>query len=245
MTAPVHRDPLQRLIVATGRQLARRPYLSASVAVHAGLLGLLYAFGSYQLALSQRAADAVEVASSLRATREASTAKRLQDLRTIKELLEQSAGREEAGTEAAQAFEAPPQTPQEALERARELAQAIDKLDQEMRAEELAKLTGSPKPPPAEAQATGDAASAPAAEAVQAAGPPGGSGASAPVTAEAVAGEVAALEAKARETLARRLKRLEARAEGMQVARPIRPRPPCCWTRCTTARTSACSAGAT
>ncbi|HEY9108202.1 MAG TPA: cell envelope integrity protein TolA [Roseateles sp.] len=217
MNAALQRDPLVRLVVAIGRQLAHRPYLSASVALHAVVLGLLYAFGSYELALSQQAADAVEVASSLRATQQASTAKRLQDLQTIKELLEKSAGREEARSEPAPAAEAPPQTPQEALQRARELAREIDALDKDIQAEELARLTGKPKPPveaasaaaqPAgesQPQAAGDAASEPVAAA------------SAPVTAEAAAGEVAALESKARETLARRLKRLEAKANGVQV----------------------------
>jgi hypothetical protein len=210
-TAPVQRDPLARLMVAIGRQVARRPYLSMSVGLHAVMLGLLYAFGSYQLELRQGAADAVEVSSSLRATREASTAKRLQDLQAIKELLEQSAGREHAGAEPGKAAQAPPQTPQEALARAQELAKAIDKVDQEIRAEELARLTGKPKPPHA---ADAASAAAPLAADGQA---PGGAAASAPVTAEAAAGEVAVLEAKARETLARRLKRLQAKADGVQV----------------------------
>jgi hypothetical protein len=240
MNAPLQQGPLGRLFLAIGTQLLRRPYLSASVALHAAVLGLLAAFGSYELALRQGAADAVEVASSLRATREASTAKRLQDLQTIKELLEKSAGREETKPEPGSAAEAPPQTPQEALARARELAQAIEKLDEDIRAEELAKLTGSPKPPAgtasvaapaqpvAQAQAgmaAGEAASTPGAAPPMAeasggrlsAAGPAASGAAASVSAEAAAGEVAALETKARETLAKRLKRLEAKANGVQV----------------------------
>jgi hypothetical protein len=227
MNASLQRDPLVRLAVAIGRQLARRPYLTASVALHAVVLGLLYAFGSYQLALSQQAADAVEVASSLRATHEANTTKRLQDLQTIKELLEKFAGREEARPEPGGAAEAPPQTPQEALERARELAREIDALDKDIRAEELARLTGKPPaqasdtasaPAAAESlpQPIGDAASE-ASGARVAVASPGGAAASAPVTAEAAAGEVAALESKARATLAKRLKRLEAKANGVQV----------------------------
>ena len=222
MTAYVHRDPLLRLLGAAGRQLARRPYLSASVALHAVALGLLYAFGSYQLGLSQQASEAVEVASSLRATQEASTTKRLQDLQTIKELLEKSAGREEARPEPGSAADAPPQTPQEALARARELAKEIETLDKDIQAEELAKLTGKPKPPePAREsppQAAADAASEPGAAPEMAQRPQQPAAeASAPVTAEAVAGEVATLESKARETLAKRLKRLEAKANGVQV----------------------------
>lgn len=218
MSAPaLQRDPLVRLVVAIGRHLARLPFLSASVALHAVVLGLLYAFGSYELALSQQAAEAVEVASSLRATHEASTTKRLQDLQTIKELLEKSAGREEARPEPGSAAEAPPQTPQEALERARELSKEIETLDKDIQAGELARLTGKSKPPVEAASAAAQPAveSQPQAAADAASEPD--AAASAPVTAEAAAGEVAALESKARETLARRLKRLEAKANGVQV----------------------------
>ncbi|MDR7271517.1 hypothetical protein J2X20_004185 [Pelomonas saccharophila] len=233
MTAELHRSPLLWLIAAAGRQLARRPYLSLSVALHAALLALLYGFGSYQLALSQGASDAVEVASSLRATHEAGTAKRLQDLQTIKELLEKSAGRDESPPGPGPAAEPPPQTPEEALARARELARKIETLDKEIQAEELAKLTGPPKALPAdeaassvprqptEPEAGGNAASRPGevAEVQKRPAPPGAeaSGASAPVTAETAAGEVAELEAKARATLAKRLKRLEAKQNGVQV----------------------------
>ena len=77
----MRRAPLLFLIVAAARQLVRRPYLSLSVAAHAALLALLYYVGSYQVALREQAA---EVASSLRATSQASSAKRLQDLQTRK-----------------------------------------------------------------------------------------------------------------------------------------------------------------
>ncbi|MES1264052.1 MAG: hypothetical protein ABUU24_00175, partial [Variovorax sp.] len=60
-------------------QVARRPYLSLSVFAHAVLLALLYYYGSYQPEQRQQEAD---VASSLRATTVASTAKRLKDLQT-------------------------------------------------------------------------------------------------------------------------------------------------------------------
>jgi hypothetical protein len=230
MTAPVIRNPWMWLVRAMGRQIARRPYLSLSVGVHGVVLALLYSFGNYQLQLRQRAADAVEVESSLRATQEASTAKRLQDLQAIKELLEKSAGRDEARLEPDSTAEVPPQTPQEALERARELAREIETLDKDIQAEELARLTGRPRPPePARPQAAGHAASEPGVAAKLAQQPtaeasgaqavvvsPSGA-ASAPVTAKAAAGEVATLESKARETLARRLKRLEAKANGVQV----------------------------
>src|SRR5450830_582087 len=98
MSVDFGRSPLWWLILFLARQLRRQPYLSSSAAVHALLLALLYAFGSYELELRQRADEEVEVASSLRATSVAGTAKRLQDLQTIKELLEKSAARIESAS---------------------------------------------------------------------------------------------------------------------------------------------------
>jgi hypothetical protein len=155
MSLDFGRSPLWWLICWVARHIRRRPYLSASVLVHAMLLALLYTFGSYELELRQRAADEVEVASSLRATSVASTAKRLQDLQTIKELLEKSAARIEPanGSKAqakptpATATPPPPTTPQEMLQQARALSKVIDAIDQKMQAEELAKLIGVPAPP--------------------------------------------------------------------------------------------------
>jgi hypothetical protein len=157
MSAAFGRSPLWWLICWVARHIRRRPYLSASVLVHAMLLALLYTFGSYELELRQRAADEVEVASSLRATSVANTAKRLQDLQTIKELLEKSAARvEPASGSQSKAKSKPtpaaaatplPNTPQEMVQQARALSKVIDAIDQKMQAEELAKLTGAPAPP--------------------------------------------------------------------------------------------------
>ena len=91
MTLSARKAPLQYLIVAAARQVARRPYLSLSVFAHAALLALLYYYGSYQPELRRQDAD---VASSMRATAAASTARRLQDLETIKQLMEKSAERD-------------------------------------------------------------------------------------------------------------------------------------------------------
>jgi hypothetical protein len=206
---------LEFLGAAAVAQFVRQPDVPLSVVAHAGLLALLYYFGSYQLQMRQQEA---EVASSLRATSMASTAKRLRDLETIKQLLEKSANRVE--TEPAEQNPtslATPETPEEMVERARDLSQAIDALDREIRAEELAELLGDPKPPPppdalkpadestplvTEIPSTKDTEPAPVAPTI---------------TAEMAASEVAALEVKARETLARRQMRLEAKANGMQV----------------------------
>jgi hypothetical protein len=227
MKPDARRSPLLFLIAAALRQIARRPYLSLSVAAHAALLALAYYFGTYQMELRQQEAD---VASSLRATSVASTVKRLQDLQTIKQLLEKSANRDDTQTEPSPAPETEPQTPEEMVERARELSAAIETLDQEIRAEELAELTGVPKPPPAAEPAPVEPTPvepAPAAvpEAPVAGKPDLGktdarqADARMPpaVTQEKAASEVAALEAKARATLARRQQRLEARANGVHV----------------------------
>ena len=118
-----------------GALLAQHPYVPLSVIAHAALLALFYYFGSYQLQMQLREA---EVASSLRATSMASTGRRLQDLETIKQLLEKSANRVEHQPAEPSLAPAPPETPEEMVERGRELSQAIDALDQEIRAEELA-----------------------------------------------------------------------------------------------------------
>jgi hypothetical protein len=200
MNLNARRYPLLYVIAAAARLVGRRPYLALSVAAHAALLALLYYFGTYQITLREQEA---EVASSLRATNEASSAKRLQDLQTIKQLLEKSAGRAEA--EPAPRADTPPQTPAEMLDEARELSTAIEALDKEIQAEELAKLTGA-EPPPAEP---------PQAEAGKKEA--GSAAAQSPATEESAASEIAALEAKARSTLARRQQQLESKANGVRV----------------------------
>lgn len=189
----------QALAAVASRQLARRPYLPISIVIHATLLALAYYFGSYQPELRERAA---EISSSLRATDAASTEKRLQDLETIKQLMEKSANRAVSDPESNPSPEAKLQTPEEMVERARELSEAIEALDEEIRAEELADLLGAPEPPP-------DVAEPPKAV------PPVAPGDA--VTPEMAAMEVAALETKARATLARRQQRMDALANGVIV----------------------------
>lgn len=217
MTIVARHSPLQYLVAAAATQIARRPYLSISVVVHAGILALLYYFGSYQPELREQEA---EVASSLRATSMASTAKRLQDLKTIKELLEKSADRVESQPEPVAVDLAESQTPRELVERARELSEAIEALDKEIQAEELGELLGAPQPPAEEAPAQPLEAEKDAGVEQPDAGKPAeqvDSSKQEVVTPEMAANEVAALEAKARATLARRQERLEAKANGVQV----------------------------
>ena len=207
MTLQAQLAPWPMLIGAAARQVRRRPYLSLSVAAHGALLALLYYFGSYRLELREQEA---EVSSSLQATHQASAAKRLQDLQTIKQLLEKSADRADA--ESSPATAPPPQTPEETVAQARELSREIDALDRDIQAKELAELVGAAKP-------SSPAGSAPAAlpQAPVAPMTAASAGTQAAVTAEMAASEVAALEEKARATLARRLQRLQAKANGVQV----------------------------
>ena len=229
MKLEARQSPLLSLVGAVATQVVRSPYLSLSVVAHAGLLALLYYFGSYQVELREQQA---ELASSLRATQHASTAKRLQDLQTIKQLLERSAGDGDAAPPPSQAAASAPQTPEEMVKQARELSKEIDAIDKEIRAKEEATLLGESKPsteakpsepPPAEpASAARLPAERPSAEPSPAASSgsdigKAGAGAQEPVTQEAAATEVAKLETKARSTLAKRLQRLEAKANGVEV----------------------------
>jgi hypothetical protein len=207
MNLTASHSPLQFLIAAAGRQLVRRPYVPISLAVHASLLALLYYFGSFEMELRQQEA---EVASSLRATDLAATARQLQDLETIKQLLEKSADRIDGEPES----NSPPMTPEEIVRRARELSNEIHALDEQIKAEELAELTGAPQPPPPDARANqamaNDTEVTP--EAV--------------ITPEEAASEIATLEVKAREALAKRQQRLEAREDGVPVGLPTGPPTP-------------------
>jgi hypothetical protein len=122
MNSQAQQSPLQFLFMAAVTQIVRRRYLSLSIVAHVALLALAYYFGSYQPELRQEAAD---VASSLRATSRASTAQRLQDLQTIKQLLEKSADRADTQPEPSPDPVATPESPEEMLERAQDLSKAI------------------------------------------------------------------------------------------------------------------------
>ncbi|MCC2974747.1 hypothetical protein [Massilia sp. IC2-476] len=179
--------------------------LLVSVGVHAALAAWLYHVGNVELVRRQD----TEVAESVRATAQARMARRVDDLRKIKELLEQSANRAPEpvpAQEPAAAAAAPAETATQAdrmLKQAREMSRAIDELDRELKAEELARLTDKTKE---EARAELDAA-APADP------PADSSGKGDP------AAELAALEEKARAVLASRAEQLAREYQGIQVER--------------------------
>ena len=219
MKVQASHSPLRFLIVAAATQIARRPYASISAAVHAVLLSLLYYFGSYQMELREQAA---EVASSLRATSEASTAKRLQDLQTIKQLLEKSADRVDPMPETSPTALPEPQTPEEVVERARELSESIDAIDEEIKKEELAKLTSALEPQQPEAAADAEQSDVgkpdqPDASTTEAGEPE--ISAQRAISQEMAEREVTALETKARAKLVARQQHLEAKENGVQLER--------------------------
>jgi hypothetical protein len=227
------RSPLQFLIVAAVKEIVRRPYISLSIAAHAALLALLYYHGNYQLELRKQEA---EVASNQRAISLGSTAKRLQDLQIIKELLEKSADRVNDQPEPSQPPLAPPETPREMLQQAHQLSEAINLIDKKIEAEELKKMIGEPKPaadetpPIAKSDDPNDQTTqddprpqldTKANNGQADTGEPDANLADdravATITIERAASEVAALEAKARMTLAKHQRRREAKANGVPV----------------------------
>lgn len=178
--------------------------LLVSLGLHAGLAAWLYHVGNVEVGRRQE----TQVAESVRATAQARTqaqmARRVDDLRKIKELLEQSANRapEPAPTQEPTAATTPAE-PDRMLKQAREMSRAIDELGREMQAEELARLTEKTKE---EARAEVDAA-APADP------PPDNSEQGDPEA------ELADLEVKARAVLASRAQQLAREHKGVQVER--------------------------
>jgi hypothetical protein len=203
------------------RPLAR-PSGALSLLVHAALATTFYYFGGYRL---EKLDEQAAVVSSLRETDMASAAERLHDLEIIEQLLEKSADRDEPRAAEPTPEKLAPRTPEEMLERARDLSEAIAALDQEIRAEDLAKSSGEAATPTAVDAPPDDArpmdapptAAPPLRDAPAAASRGPRPAQHLAVTAEMAAGEIAALEARARETLARRQAQLEARAQGMQI----------------------------
>ena len=185
----------------------KRPYLIASLALHALLAGYLYYFGTVEFELRRQDE---QVASSMRATSQARTARRVDDLKNIKELLEKSAQREdEAQQQASPAAPTPLDSdPKDMLAEARELSKAIEDIHRDIQAEELARLTGKPKE---EALAEVEAAALPT-EPPSADLPKQDGAISSP------AEEIAKLEEAAREVLAKRGEALQRMEQGVPVS---------------------------
>ncbi len=242
MTWQEYDSPQSLLGAGVAARLARHPYLPLSLLAHAVLFALLYLLR--QLPGPDAPAQEADVASSLRATSMASTAKRLQDLETIKQLLEKSADRVEPEIRRAGAVATSGDAGRDGGDARANFRRPSMRSIEEIRAEELAELLGGScrhrrpsrrprRPPPrpnyrawpscprrsadSDRRTAGECSDAPL---------PAASGnlVPSPSARSWRLSEVAALEAKARETLARRQMRLEAesgrRAESKGAARP-------------------------
>jgi hypothetical protein len=123
MTTAVHFDPFRMAWQA----LRRRPWLAASLAVHAMLLGLLYYTGFY---LPERDTQQRRVAASGRADSHDAMRRRVSDMERIKDLMRESLGETDAVAERAVRFDATTVAPDpgDMLAQAEALAREIDAL---------------------------------------------------------------------------------------------------------------------
>ena len=190
----------------------RHPFLYLSIALHAVVLALMFLYGSHEIELKLQAQQEREVGASVQLAKQARAELRVQDMQTIKSLLEQSAGHapngvdKGAGEDEVQ-FSATslPKPPQELLKEAHALAKAIDALDKDSKAEELAKVLRIPK------EKALEQVSVPLTT-------PASSPALASVDPEKVAEEIQQLETKAREVLKARQQELARKEDGVSVA---------------------------
>ena len=217
MNYATRQNAFARACSALDRLLKRHPFVMLSALAHVVALSLLYYFGSYQVAVAQQAAM---VSQSVQRTSQMSsqtrTAKRVQDMEKIKSLMEQS--RAEHAAEASTRpqddevdFEATslPKKPEELLAEARALAESIDDIAKDLKAEDMAKLLKIPKKEareqleaaskPIAPPALDDAAAAPASDSAQ------------------LAQAIESLEQQAREALAERARALERQEQGVSV----------------------------
>jgi hypothetical protein len=195
----------------------RHPFLSLSLITHVALLALLYFYGGYQSEIREEA----EVASSLRATTVASASKRLENLQTIKQLLEKTADVPQVKPSPTSDRAEPPRTLEDVLKRARDISQAIDAIDREIQERELADLLddrSQPKTAELELEATPHSPEdEPRVADKNTTARPDDTDSQAALTDVAAENEVAQLEAKARDVLVRRQQRLEAKENGIQI----------------------------
>lgn len=134
------RRPIQ-VIVA---HVKGNSFVYLSVLVHAALLTVLYYWGSYRIEVDRRQRS---IESGERLTELARLERRVNDMARIKSLLEQSAeagapgqARNAAPEKDQVQFSVQPRAADQLLEDARELSRAIEKIEREIKAEELARL---------------------------------------------------------------------------------------------------------
>ena len=202
---PAHSSPADALLAHVGR----RPHLYVSVLVHAVALVALYQLGSRRVEL-----DAVErqrqlVESGSRLTDNVRLEKRVRDMAQVKSLLDEAAG--DGAPKAAPPrdkdgevqFAAAPATPADLLKQARELSRAIERIERESQADELARLLHIPKDQ--------------ALKQVPEKSPPEQAWDAAPKTLAEAAAKIERLEARARDALERRREQLARQRDGAAV----------------------------
>jgi len=180
----------------------RQPWLAASAGVHLLLATVLYTAGPVRIEHRREQGVQARVEQSLRQTDRRQMRKQLRTMEEIKEALEQSAGlppapAQERGGKAADKHEQAPE------KQARELMRAIEKVEQQIRTAELARLLRIPE---SEARKRVQRAAA------RRPSPP-----TKPEVPQAV---VARLTAQAKAALAQRRAQLMARQQGVAVNQP-------------------------
>ncbi|MTV41135.1 hypothetical protein [Duganella radicis] len=193
-------------------ELSRRHiFVAVSLALHAALIALCYYFGAYRIEL-MRQQDLVRAGAEL--SKQSSMEKRVQDMKQISDLLEQSdrASTLSDTTEDQTSFSATslPKTPAELLEQARQLSESIAEVEARLKADELARIEGISKD---QARKQLDA---PAPMPAQGAAP------AADARPEQVATEIEQLAALARAALMQRQQDLRRRVNGVAVQSPER-----------------------
>lgn len=180
-------------------------FMAVSLALHAVLLVLGYYFGSYRIDQA-RQQELVRAGAEL--SRQSGMEKRVLDMQQINDLLEQSGRASDAAdtTEAQTNFSATslPKTAAELLEQARALSASIDKVENRLKADELARIEGISQDQAREQLDAPAPAPAPAKNA----------------TPEQLASEIAQLEQRARASLAQRQRDLLRRTNGVALQSP-------------------------
>lgn len=195
--------------------VGRRRFLYGSAALHAALLVALYYVGIYRVGIDQQRAtrgrEQRSIEASERWTAEARLEQRVRDMARIKSLLEQS----EAADGASSKPQAPvrddddvessarPRTPAKLLKEATRLARAIDDVERDIKAEQLAQLLKISK----------EKALAKLAETPKQASPPSAGRKDGPDA----AARIEQLETRARQALERRRQQLVQRQDGTTV----------------------------
>lgn len=177
------------------------PFFSCSLAVHAVILYLLYSYGTYQLDVKALQQAHVDVVKSEKRAQQMDMAQRIDDMKKIKRLLEKSANKAPSDNPDTGASSAE-KSPEELLAEAQEMSQSIKDLQQDIKAEDLAKLLDIPK----------EEALKKIEERLKQE-----QSAKTPETEKPIADNIKDLEAEARSTLEERKQELEAKKDGTKV----------------------------